>query len=353
MKNVSCIVGIALSFFASGCAIHPLPQDVTGVDTYHIVRQIRCEARETIRLEVINWMKKLAAAGDPLAEQLALQYESAPDSISTFRPELFTGRDRVLIRSVAKLFFDAGIAYSFQLTMTEDNNLMTNLSFLKPFTQPVFTLGVNANADRQRTNTRTFTVTDTFGYLLTKLNTEVRGVHYCDGQLVAANYVYPIAGRIGIDRMVRDFIELTLFANLVEPKATQGGAGAPTMVDQLTFTTNIGGSLNPMVVFTPVTHAFQLTNASLTAKADRLDTHQVTVGLAVSTSDISQLDPIRSFLFSSNRGAATATATANRGGSPVIVGRRITGAGRTPSEVLAVIAVDQFKSREFQLIPAP
>jgi hypothetical protein len=350
MKRVFSVAAIVFSVFTAGCAIHPLPQDVTGVDTYHIARQIRCEARETIRLEVINWLNKLAAAGDPLAQQLALQYESAPDSISTFRPEVFTGRDRAAIRSVAKLFYDAGIAYNFDLTMTEDNNLMTGLSFLKPLTEPVFTVGVNANANRTRSNTRTFTVTDTFSYLLTKLNTEVRGVRYCDGQLVSANYVYPIAGRIGIDKMVHEFIELTLFANLVEPQAAPGTAGAPTMVDQLTFTTSIGGSVNPAVVFTPVTSAFQLTNASLTAMADRMDVHQVSVGLAVSTSGMSQLDPVRSFLFSSDRGAGTATG--NRGVSPVVVGRRITGGGRTASEVLAVIAIDQLKSRELKLIPA-
>jgi hypothetical protein len=355
MKKAFSVAAIALSFFAAGCAIHPVPQDVTGVDTYHIVRQIRCEARETIRLEVIRWLNKMAAAGDPRAQKLALQYESYPDSISNFHYDLFNGPEYVKVRSVAKLFYDAGIAYNFDLTMTENNDLMTGLSFLKPLTEPVFTLGVNAGAKRQRSNNRTFTVTDTFSYLLTKLNTEVRGVRYCDGQLVQANYVYPIAGHIGIDKMVRDFIELTLFASLQEPTAAAGTVGAPTMVDKLTFTTAINGSVNPMVVFTPVTSAFQLTNASLTASADRRDMHEVSVGLAIATSDITELGSLRSFLFSSGRGARTAdgTATGSRGVSPVVVGRRVTGGGRTASEVLAVIAIDQIKSRELQLIQAP
>ena len=87
----------------------------------------------------------------------------------------------------------------------------------------------------------------------------MRGYRYCDGQLVQANYVYPITGRIGIDRMVHDFVELTLFGSLTEPKAAPGAAGAPTMVDELTFTTAFSGSVNPVVVFTPVTPAFQLT----------------------------------------------------------------------------------------------
>lgn len=355
MRKAFSVAAIALSFLAGGCAIHPLPEDVTGVDTYHIVRQIRCEARETIRLEVLRWLEKMAAAGDPLSQRLLLQYDSDPDSISSFHYDLFKGREYAQVRSVAKLFYDAGIAYNFDLTMTENNDISTGLSFLKPLTDPVSTLGVNAGAKRQRSNLRSFTVTDTFSYLLTKLNVEVRGVRYCDGQLKHANYIYPIAGRIGIDRMVRDFINLTLFASLTERGAAPGTAGAPTMVDKLTFTTAINGNATPMVVFTPITHAFQLKQASLTGSADRSDVHQVSVGLAISTSGMTELGPFRSFLFSSSRGVRTEQErpNVNRGLSPVIVGRRITGGGRTAAEILAVLAIDQVKSRELQLIPPP
>ena len=127
------------------------------------------------------------------------------------------------------------------------------------------------------------------------------------------------------------------------------------MVDKLTFTTAINGNATPMVVFTPITHAFQLKQASLTGSADRSDVHQVSVGLAISTSGITELGPFRSFLFSSSRGVRTEQETpkVNRGLSPVIVGRRITGGGRTAAEILAVLAIDQVKSRELQLIPPP
>src|SRR5882762_10301439 len=113
MKRTFSIAAVALSFFSAGCAIHPLPQDVTGVDTYHIVRQIRCEARETIRQEVIRWLTKMATAGDPISQQLLVKYESDPESISSFRPDVFKGPDYVEVRPVAKLFYDAGIAYNF------------------------------------------------------------------------------------------------------------------------------------------------------------------------------------------------------------------------------------------------
>jgi hypothetical protein len=351
MKRVFSVAGIALSFFVVGCSIHPLPEDVTGVDTYHIVRQIRCETRETLRWEAINWLKKLGAAGDPFSESLALRYESVPDSISEFRPEIFKGPSYAQIRAVAKLFYDAGIAYGFELTMSENNDFTGgNLTFTRPVIQPVFTLGLAGGATRQRSNDRTFTVTDTFSYLLSKLNTEVRGYRYCDGQIAQANYIYPIAGRIGIDRLVHDFVELTLLANLTEQKAAPGATGAPTMADQLTFTTNLTASVTPTVTFTPVTNALQLTNGTLTAGVGRMDMHQVTVGLAISTGSMAQLGPLRSYLFSTARSASIAE---RREPSPVVIGNRITGAGRTSSEILAVVAIDQLKSRELKLLPSP
>lgn len=127
------------------------------------------------------------------------------------------------------------------------------------------------------------------------------------------------------------------------------------MVDELTFTTTVNGSVNPAVVFTPVTSAFQLTRASLTAGADRSDVHQVSVGLAIAASGMAELDTVRSFLFSRERGALGSGVAANSRSvaAPVVLGRRITGSGRSASEVLAVLAVDQFKSRQLQLIPPP
>lgn len=351
MRTAFSVAAVAVSCLLSGCAIHPLPEDVTGVDTYHIVRQIRCEARETIRQEVLKWLRKLAADHDEVAAGLLLKYEADPESINGFRPDLFKGARYSQVRSIGKLFLDAGIAYSFDLTMTENNDLTAGLTFTKPFSQPVVTLGAGAGAKRRRTNDRVFTVTDTFGYLLTKLNTEVRGYRYCDGQLAGPNYVYPIAGRIGIDRMVHDFIVLTLFANLSEPTAKPGAGGAPTLADKLTFTTALNGSLTPTAIFAPVTNSFQLTNATLTAGADRTDIHQVTVGLAVSTGSLAELASVRSYLFSTERGGRLTVG--GGASSTVVVANRITGNARSVSEILAVLAVDQLKSRELQLIPPP
>ncbi len=111
-----------------------------------------------------------------------------------------------------------------------------------------------------------------------------------------------------------------------------------------------------MVVFNPVGQALQLVDASLTGSIKRSDVHQVTVALAISTGGAVNLGPLESFLFSSQRstGAAPAPATAARrpAAASLVVGRRVTGGG-TPSEALAVLAIDQLKSRELEIIPSP
>lgn len=346
-RFVGAAAAAAFSLF-SGCAIHPVPEDVTGVSTYHIVRQIRCETREAIRHLTIGWLRKLAAAfpNHPRYQELVLQYESNPDSMAGLGTA-FTGRGSQYAnaQAVASLFYNAGIAYTFDLTMTENNDLDTELNFLKAMTVPVFTLGAKAGAHRSRQNHRVFTVTDTFSGLL-KLTDLSR---YCENHIVQiADYAYPITGRIGVDKTIRSFIELTLFGNLGgDPDNTPGIKGPPTLTDTLTFTTTLTASVNPKIVFTPLTNIFQPVDASLTAAVGRTDVHQVAIGLAIA--DTASVEALRTYLFSDGRAIARRGA---RIANNLVVGSRVIGGG-TPSELLAVIAIDQVKSREVQLIPPP
>ena len=346
---------VAAVSLLSGCAIHPVPEDVTGVTTYHIVRQIRCETREAAREFVLRELKRLASGdedqrADPIAQRLVLQYESDPESISTFRPELFPGPNYARVRNFYNVIYSAAVAYNFDLTMTEENDLGTSINLIGPWASK-FTLGITADANRHRSNERTFTLTDTFSGLLTKLNTPVRGRRYCDGQIVQANYIYPIAGHIGVDKLVRTFFELTFLANLSADKAAPGAAGPPAMAEKLTFTTTIDGSVTPKVVFTPVTAAFQVSDASLTGTAKRTDAHQVTVGLAIEPSATADVTALRNYLFSRERSAGVSAASGPAG--RVLVANSLTARARTPAESLAARQVDQLKSREIQIVPAP
>jgi hypothetical protein len=46
----------ALGSLISACSIHPLPDDVTGLSTYSIVRQIRCETRDEVIASTIRFL---------------------------------------------------------------------------------------------------------------------------------------------------------------------------------------------------------------------------------------------------------------------------------------------------------
>jgi len=285
MKKSFSIAAIAMSFFASGCAIHPLPEDVTGVPTYHIVRQIRCEARAAVISSAINGL--LNYTPDPEVQQLGREFEDGSRPIATFSYKLVRNKR---IREIVRLFYDAGIAYNYNLEMTEDNDLGTNINLLKPFTTSKVTLGITAGFNRERTNTRTFTITDTFGGLIRNVPDA-----YCEKFIKTANYIYPIAGRIGIEGMISDFVNLTLFGNLQGNTPT--GEGPPTLVDGLEFITTISGSATPQVTFSPVGMGLSVTDANVTGKLSRKDQHKVTVGLAVDKGNSPLVEPLRATLF--------------------------------------------------------
>lgn len=328
---------LAAAPLVSGCAIHPVPADVTGVDTATIVKQIRCETREALTDFIKERLEKLANDGYVEAQILLRRYRSDRNSIEDFHPRLFPGPQYVEVRRFINLFADTAIAYNFDLTMTENNDLTTDFSLIKALTTPNFTLGISAGAMRKRSNQRVFTITDTFGYLVTRLNRmNSDRERYCDGKIVRENYVYPIAGRIGVDKTVIAFMDLTVFGSL---GSADKGKGPPTMADKLTFTTAVSLSANPKIEFTPVTTAFQLSSAGLKASADRTDQHQVSVGLSVGDRGLAELGAFRSFAFSPQRGG-------------LYTGERVTGGG-TPAEQRAVEAIDQLKRREIQLIAPP
>jgi hypothetical protein len=296
------IVAIALS--ATGCAIHPLPEDFAGAPTDVIVQQIRCETRQAVIDSAIGWL----TSDDNLRERrvdlasrnVGLQFAGGRPT-QQFRPELFKGR----VRDIVQLFYDTGIAYTFQLQMTENNDLTTSVNFLRlppPF--PRIDSGLSAGATRQRDNLRTFTNTDTFSGLI-KLPAD-----FCDGRLVEKNYLYPIAGNIGTKKIVQDFINLILFQNLT-----------PTpLSEQLEFQTVLSGSASPKLTFAPITSGLGVVDTSFVASVKRTDRHRLTMALALEGPGASLLPRVRNNIFF----------------TPLISARP-----STPSEAAAVEAVNQ------------
>ncbi|MHC4049197.1 hypothetical protein [Bradyrhizobium sp. 25ACV] len=360
LRSLLCTVSVAL--FAAGCTIHPLPDDVLGgVTTAQIVKRIRCETRQTAIEALMSYLQSLAEdrpndPGDPTAKALVKRYTEDPSAIHEFSPEMFKGADNELRRNVLKVFYAIGIAYNFDLTMTEENNLSAGAANLQQGSaNALLKLGVGGSFTRKRSNDRSFTVTDTFEDLLTRFSaTRHKNGHFdCDNFLVEENHVYPIAGRIGIDRMVYDYLDLTIFGMLSGPKDKP--AAPPTLADHLTFITTLDASATPKVTFTPTGTAFQLVDAGITGEISRTDQHEVTVGLALPPTATVYLNSVRSYLFAPVPSAVAVKRAANPAKKPtetaLFLGTRVTGGG-SPAETLAVYAVDQLKSKQVTFQPA-
>jgi hypothetical protein len=334
---------ICLVVSASGCAIHPLPEDVTGVSTYHIVRRIRCEARQAVIDTLVGWLihdpkvseksrelgfqlangerdirepflfpvwveqrKELQKSWQKLSNEkkklpkelwkkekqlLSLEEEINKLSAALSRIGRLTGRDGAIF----EVFRNTGVAYHFELEMEVQNDLSTQVDLLKPFSNSKYSLNLTGGVTRHRQNNRTFTITDTFSKLIVEVKPD-----YCDGYIVEANYVYPIVGKVGIEPVVQEFVRLTLFGNLTSDETVdKNPSGPPTMVDALQFETKISGSGTPKVEFSPVGNAFRVADASLTGSALRRDLHKLTIGLALDKAGASLVGSVRSYYFGS------------------------------------------------------
>ncbi|TGN74178.1 hypothetical protein EOW77_0034340 [Bradyrhizobium yuanmingense] len=289
------ILPLTAAVFVAGCAIRPLPENVSGVTTPTIVKQIRCETRQAIIDLTLGWLTAdenlRNRRVDPQAHAIGWEFKNRRRPIAQFEPKLFHGH----VRDVVDTFYTAGVAYTFDLEMTEANNLRAELNLLKPFTDSNLKFGLKGQADRSRKNQRLFTLTDNFGGLL-KLPE-----HYCSGEsigrdyshLVPPDYIYPITGNIGVKGFLADFINMSIFDNLGGPKDEP--KGPPTLVDALEFQTMVSGGVTPSILFTQVTPGLQVVDASFTGEAIRTDLHKITMGVAVTKPGLRSLGQLRAY----------------------------------------------------------
>ena len=296
----------AASLYVSGCAIRPLPEDFSGVPTPIIVKQIRCETRKAAIDLALGYLRSPRNLEDRRVDArshaIGQQFDNGRP-IQEFSPKLFSGH----ARDVLRLFYNTGVAYTFDLEMTETNNLNTEINLLQPLTGSTFTLGIKARADRSRKNERIFTITDNFSGLI-RLPDD-----YCSGKsigraynhIVPPNYIYPITGEIGVKGFMMDFINMTIFENLGGPKDNRGAP--PTLVDALEFQTILGGSLAPKIEFVKAGRGLQVADASVTGDVTRIDLHKITMGLAIEKTGAPLLAPVRAFPFAALVSATPAT----------------------------------------------
>jgi hypothetical protein len=258
--RTAAVIGVAVSVM--GCAIHPLPEDVTGVSTYKIVQKIRCEAREGL----VKYR-----------DQLELRHKNHP----------------AILKNYNRVLSGGAIAYDFTFNITEMNNLDPTLNLTRVLKNKTFTADTSGNFDRTRENTRTFTISDTFEKLMKIPDERCRDI-----AVETQNYLYPITGRIGVDEMVRTFVGLAVNEDLTGSSDPSGNNGnndsdndggdtsqstkAPaSLADNLMFTTTLKAAGTPQLTVMPLGTALQITGESLGVTASRTDVHSVIVSLAL------------------------------------------------------------------------
>ena len=255
------LVATGLAFGA--CAIRPLPEHVTGVDTATIVKKTRCEARAAIIASRVNWLKN---HGHPLVinEDTLIRYERTFDQKT---------------KKFLNYFDSTGIVYDFTLDGTESNGASFTADVVRPLTHSTTTLTPSAGDSLMREDIRSFTISDNFKELLTsKMKTR------CDDLGVPGpNYQYPIVGRVGVEEIVTTFIELTFNGLGVTQDLdksppnlgdTPSSSSPIAMVDTINFTTTITAGLAAKVVFSPPGVDWRLADATLPLSASRTDRHQ-------------------------------------------------------------------------------
>jgi hypothetical protein len=242
MREVQKLFGIALSFGLTACAIHPLPENVTGVKTGQIVHHIRCEAYDAV-------------------------FETGPISLE---------RQQALQQ--------IGIVYSFSLSGTETDGFTPSATFIAPVPTGAWTFNPSAGDTVSRQNVRTFTIVDNYNTLKPLENS-------CKAEPKGENFQYPIVGTIGIAEMIKTFVGLASHAYIGGDLGTtitdQTGTlststnGPPTMVDTISFMTTLSAGVTPTLALTPTGSGTALTGATLGLNFSRVDAHQVIVGLAL------------------------------------------------------------------------
>jgi hypothetical protein len=189
-RPIRSLVFAALAPFVAGCAIHPLPDDVTRETTYSIVQKVRCEAQRGLLEGEGRWLR------------------------------------------------DGTVAYDFTFNINEKNGAGGGFTLTDPFKSGTFTLTGTAKADRTRLANRNFKVIDSFA--------ELRATN-CSQEALEKNWIYPLAGDVGMYEAIATFAKLQKVDN---PEAGK----LFTFADTLTFTTTFEGGLTGRVTLSPVTN---------------------------------------------------------------------------------------------------
>ncbi|MET7244522.1 hypothetical protein ABZT49_14255 [Methylobacterium sp. EM32] len=259
------ISALTMGLAAGGCSIHPLPQDVTGSDTYEIVQKFRCEVRSAVLIRLTRGI--IRYEGEERARDIFQGIGNGRIKWADIRKHL---KSRFLLDAIDR-YSGSTILYDFSLTMAEKNIMSGGPTLTRPFTRGSDTIGISLSTDNERQNLRTFTIRDSFEKVIIDLEQD------CPQAPPPQNFDYPIAGSTRIEETIKTFLDLNESGNL----SIKAGIETPTLSDELLFTTKKGATINPGFTYTPIGRIFEISALAGKFDVNREDIHKVTLVLAL------------------------------------------------------------------------
>lgn len=259
MLRIRPLAVAAFALACAGCSIHPIPDNLTEYSTDQIVRNVRCEAKDTVRERI----------RDVLLERPGLEH-IVPDEIT--QPANFERIKRLAPDLALKFqnYMASSIAYSFEFNINERNTASASAGFSMPFTSGgAWGFGGGGGVLKIRDGVRKFNTFETFSDLI-KLDCFRHRYVKPD-----PNIVHPLTGSVGIARVMNTFINLT-----------ELGGARDTYTDQLTFTTKFDANASSGLVLLPVKDSVRLVKADAAITAERTDIHKLIVSLSFPKQDI-------------------------------------------------------------------
>lgn len=263
-KNAA--IGVASSAFMSvsvGCSVHPLPEDATGINTFEVIRKIRCEARTAIIESAVNLLRKSKeAAVRSLAERISQNH-------NLLNKDIYKKVDRETEIFLRK-YDDTAIGFDFTFTMTENNDVSADIGFVSKVFNGSDSLGFRSSNGRERQNIRNVRITDTIESLIEQRTN-------CDRYATGVNLIYPITGNIGLFEVLDTFFNL----NEVAPIAVNADDKTTLFADTLKFTTTFSGSVGPGLTITPLGKNYGLSAGAFSAESKRSDVHTLVIAISL------------------------------------------------------------------------
>lgn len=249
------VIGATLALAA--CSIHPVPENFSRATTSAIVQKVRCEARQAL---VDHLLGEMDRSIDEPTRRISNDLRHGRMSFAKFNPAV----TEPSVSAQVEKFRRAALAYNFIFKISESNDASGGASFDLPFTGGIFTIGIKAGAEKDRTNERSVKLADTFEKLVVDLE-ESCAAHTPHGP----NFAYPITGDIGLSETIGTFIRI---ANAEQV------ANVSEYYDELTFVTKLFGEIKPSVKISKIVpKKLFLKNADATFAADRIDSHKLRV----------------------------------------------------------------------------